>query len=389
MKKRITKKAIDALKSGETIWDDRVSGFGARKQKDAVSYIVKKKVHGRQHFVTIGRHGSPWMPELARKEAIAIIEQLNRGIDPNEAKRRERAKKTFDEIWAHFDEAHIAKLKPRTQEEYRRHHELHISPELGRKSLEDIRREDVAALHRKMKDIPRAANFTLAVISSFMNWCEKQGLRPLHSNPVSGIKKYPERRRERFLSEDEIAALGNALDQEEKAKGGNIYAVAAIRLLLLTGARKNEILTLKWDYVDLDRGLILLPESKTGEKAIVVNQAARQVIESLPRQKDNPYVICGRNQGSHLKNIKSAWQRIRNRAGLDDVRIHDLRHTFASWAALNGASLPQIGAVLGHKQAQTTQRYAHLVPESLRGLVDSVGNGITTAMVGQKKTGVN
>ncbi len=379
MKKRITKKAVDALKPGETIWDVELVGFGARRQKDSVSYIVKKKVNGRQTLVTIGKHGAPWTPDLARKEAITIINQLIHGLDPNEAKKRERAKKTVDEIWKHFEGDHISKLKPRTQEEYRRLYRLYIAPELGRKRLEDVTREDVAALHRKMKEKPRTANFCLSVISKFMNWCEMQELRPQHSNPVRGIKKYPETSRERFLTEEEIEAIGKALE-EELAEKGNIYAVAAICLLLFTGARLNEILTLKWDHVDLENNLLILPDSKTGKKTIVLNAAARQALETLPREQGNPYVICGNKQGQHLVNLQKPWRRIRKRAGLNDVRIHDLRHTFASWAAKKGGSLPQIGAVLGHKQAQTTQRYAHLVPDHLRNLVEDVSHGISVLL---------
>ena len=383
MKKRITKKTVDALKPGETIWDDKLVGFGARRQKSAVSYIVKKKVNGRQKLVTIGRHGNPWTPDLARKEAITIINQLIQGLDPNEAKKRERAKKTVDEIWRPFKEDHISKLKPRTRKEYQRLYRLHIAPELDRKRVEDLSREDIAALHRKMKDKPRAANFCLAVISVFMNWCELQGLRPTNSNPVRGIKKYPEISHERFLTPEEVEAIGKAL--EEELEKGNVYAVAAVRLLLLTGARLNEILTLKWDYVDLENGLLVLPDSKTGKKAIVLNAAARQILETLPREQDNPYVICGRKQGRHLVNLQKPWRRIRKRAGLEDVRLHDLRHTFASWAAKKGGSLPQISAILGHKQAQTTQRYAHLVPDHLQSLVDNVGDGLTAAMSGSKE----
>ena len=311
---------------------------------------------------------------------MAIIDQLNRGIDPNEVKRRERAKRSFDEIWEQFDEDHVSKLKSRTREEYRRLYRLHISPALGRKPLENIAREDIAALHRKMKDKPRAANFTLAVISKFMSWCELQGLRPQNSNPVRGIERYPENHGERFLTREEVEAIGEALEAE-LSEQGNVYVVAAIRLLLLTGARLNEILSLKWEYVDLERGLILLPDSKTGKKAIVLNEASRQILEQLPRQQGNPHVICGRKQGAHLVNLQKPWRRIRKRAGLEDVRLHDLRHTYASWAASKGGSLPQIGAVLGHRQAQTTQRYAHLVPDHLRSLVDNVGGDMATALL--------
>ncbi len=382
MKKRITRTAVEALKPGETIWDDRVRGFAARRQKgEAVTYIVKARLKGRQKLLTIGRHGSPWTPETARKEARRLLVLLEQGIDPLEEKRRERAKKSLAQLAQRFDEEHITKLKPRTQEEYRRLFRLHIIPRLGKKPLADIGHDDIAALHRKIKDRPRAANFCLSVLSKFMNWAETKGLRPQFSNPVRGIRRYPENHRERFLSTEELERLGEALD-EELHEHGDIYGVAAIRLLILTGARLSEILTLRWEYVDLKRGLLLLPDSKTGKKAIVLNTAARKVLEELPRLHGNPHVICGHREGSHLVNLQKPWRRIRKRAGIEDVRIHDLRHTFASLAARSSGSLPRIGALLGHSQIQTTQRYAHLIVDDLRQLAETVGNELANAVLG-------
>ncbi len=191
MRKRINRTAVAALKPGETIWDDRVKGFGARRQQEAITYIVKSRLKGRQKLLTIGRHGSPWTPEMARKEARRLLVMLEQGIDPVEEKRRERAKKSLAQLAQRFDEEHIQKLKTRSQEEYRRLFRLHILPHLGRKRLADITRDDIAALHRKMKDRPRAAKFCLAVLSKFFNWAEEKGLRPQFSNPVRGIRKYP------------------------------------------------------------------------------------------------------------------------------------------------------------------------------------------------------
>ncbi len=372
MRKRVTLTAVKALQPGQAIWDDKVIGFGARRQKKAISYIVKTRLKGRQKIVTIGRHGGPWTPESARKAARKILAMIAEGIDPVEQKRRERAKEAADTIWQVFEREHIEKLKPRTQQEYRRLYGEYISPYMGRKSLSDITLDDVNALHRKLKDKPRTANVCLAVISKFMNWAEVKGLRPQHSNPVKGIRKYPENRRERFLAEGELRRLAESLQQELEERN-SIYVVAAIRLLIFTGARLNEILSLRWDYVDLERGLLLLPDSKTGKKAIVLSTHARKLLEELPRQPGNLYVICGHKEGSHLVNLQKPWRRIRKRAGLDDVRLHDLRHTFASLAARQGGSLPKIGALLGHTQSQTTQRYAHLLADDLRVLTESVG----------------
>ena len=381
MKARITVKAIENLPPGKAIWDDKVIGFGARRQKKCVSYIVKTRVNGRQKLITIGKHGAPWTPETARKEALKILADTARGIDPNERKRRERAKRSVDAVWKEFEASHLSKLKPKTRADYQKLYARYISPHLGGKALADVSKADVASLHRKLEDKPRTANLVLAVLSKFMNWAEAHDLRPQYSNPVKWVKKYRENRRDHFLSEEELKALGRSLDQELE-ENGNIYVVAAIRLLILTGARVSEILTLKWDYVDLENNLLLLPDSKTGRKAILLNTAAAELLRSLPRMANNPYVIYGNREGRHLVNLRKPWRRIRKRAGLDDVRLHDLRHTFASWAARTGGSLSKIGALLGHSQVQTTQRYAHLVPEDLRNLTEKVGEGIAQVLGG-------
>ncbi len=381
MKQKITKSVVNSLPPGSCIWDTQVIGFGVRRQKSSISYIVKTRIRGRQRLITIGRHGSPWTPDQARREARRLLGLIAQGIDPAEERRKERAKRRVDEIWEEFVSEHVDKLKPRTREEYLRLYRLHIAPQLGRKRLADVTRDDVAALHKKMGQIPRTANFCLAVISPLMSWSEARGYRSPNDNPVRGIRKYKERHRDRFLTQEEIGALGRALDAE-LAEHGNIYAVAAIRLLILTGARLNEILTLEWRHVDLENGLLLLPDSKTGRKVILLNRAARKVLEELPREVGNPYVICGHKAGSHLVNLQKPWRRIRKRAGLEDVRLHDLRHTFASYAARKGGSLPKIGALLGHSQVQTTQRYAHLVPSDLKELTDDVGDGIARSLEG-------
>jgi len=379
MKQKITKSVVNALPPRTCIWDTQVIGFGVRRQKDSISYIVKTRIRGRQRLITIGRHGSPWTPEQARREARRLLGLIAQGMDPAEEKRRERARKTVDEIWKEFVSEHVSKLKPRTREEYLRLYRLHIAPYLGRKKLAEIDRDHVATLHRQMRHIPRSANFCLAVISSLMSWSEERGYRSPNDNPVKGIRKYRETHRDRFLTREEIRALGKALDAE-LAEHGNIHVVSAIRLLILTGARLNEILTLQWQHVDLENGLLMLPESKTGRKVILLNKAAREILEGLPREAGNPYVICGHKEGRHLVNLQKPWRRIRKRAGLDDVRLHDLRHTFASLAARKGGSLPKIGALLGHSQVQTTQRYAHLVPGDLKELADMVGEAVADAL---------
>lgn len=207
-----------------------------------------------------------------------------------------------------------------------------------------------------------------------MSWAEDAGFRPYGSNPCRGVAKYRVNNRERFLSEDEFARLGSMLTSLEEEEGA--FVIAAVRLLLLTGARLNEILTLSWSWVDLERKLLLLPDSKTGQKAIRLNDAAVDVLKALPRLKSSPHVFPGRKAGEHIVNLQKPWRRIREAAGLEDVRLHDLRHSFASVAAASGASLQMIGKLLGHTRPQTTARYAHLADDPTRELNDKVGQVI-------------
>jgi integrase len=233
-----------------------------------------------------------------------------------------------------------------------------------------------------MRDKPYQANRMLALLSKFFNWCEKHGYRPDGSNPCRHIEKYKEQRRERFLSPVELARLGDALADAETNETTSPYVIAALRLLVLTGARLSEILTLQWSYVDFDHSLLRLPDSKTGQKVIYLNAPALQILTDLPRLEGNPHVICGKRDGAHLVNLQKPWRQIRKAAGLDDVRIHDLRHSFASVAAGSGQSLPVIGALLGHTQPQTTARYAHLAADPLRAASDAVGGKIAASLKG-------
>lgn len=377
---RITKTAVDRLLPGQTLRDTELKGFGVRRQQGEASYFLQKKLHGRVRWYTIGVHGSPFTAETARKQAMTILYGLNAGIDPTKQKRLESAKPLLRDVTKQFMAVHGPKLKPRSREEYQRLITLHIEPSLGRRLVADITRGDVAKFHAKMASTPSAANFALAVLSKLLRWCEDAGYRTEQSNPARGLTKYRANKLERYLSNDEFARLGVVLDQVAAGSEEDLYAVAAIRLLLLTGARLSEILTLQWSYVDFDRLMLRLPDSKTGQKTIRLSPAAIAVVKAVPRVKGNPYVIVGRIQGTHLVNLQKPWRRIRALAKLEDVRIHDLRHTFASRAAANGASLPMIGKLLGHTQSQTTARYTHLADDPLAVLNAKVSDGIAKAL---------
>jgi integrase len=198
------------------------------------------------------------------------------------------------------------------------------------------------------------------------------------------VKKYPEQKRERFLSPEEFAALGKALRDVEVDGSETQSAVDAIRLLMLTGCRLGEIITLKWDYVGLKARELRLPDSKTGAKIVHFGKMACDVLKGIERREDNPYVITGKKEGSRLTDLQHPWRRIRGKAGLDDVRIHDLRHSYASGALALGEGLPMIGKLLGHTQVQTTARYAHLANDPVKSAAGRVSDAIGAAMLGRK-----
>jgi integrase len=215
-----------------------------------------------------------------------------------------------------------------------------------------------------------------------MNLAEQWGLRPDGSNPARHVRKYREVKRERYLSTQELQQLGRTLAQAQAEGSESPFVLAAIALLVLTGARLTEILTLRWVEVDLERQLLRLADSKTGPKTIYLNDAATNLLRTIPRLADNLYVIAGAKKGARLVNLQKPWRRIRARAGLADVRIHDLRHSFASVAAGVGLSLPVIGKLLGHTQPVTTARYAHLAIDPIRAASNLIGDEIASVMNG-------
>jgi integrase len=212
------------------------------------------------------------------------------------------------------------------------------------------------------------------------NLAERWGLRSDGSNPCRHVEKFKEKKRERFLSSEELSRLGNVLAKAEQGGKELPSVIMAIRLLILTGARLSEILGLRWEWVDFEQGCLRLPDSKTGAKLIPLSRPAYEILENAPRLVGNPFVIPGAKEGEHLVNLNKPWRRIRKLAGLKNVRLHDLRHSFASVAASSGMGLPMIGALLGHKEVATTQRYAHLANDPLKAAADMVAEKITEAM---------
>jgi integrase len=336
--------------------------------------VLKTRVGGRQRWLTIGRHGSPWTPDGARGEALRILGLKASGQDPASERDRQKGVITVAELGARFLKQYVQQhCKPRTAEEYRRAVEQFIDPALGHYRINDLTRADVARFHHDLRNRPYQANRAIAVLSKMMNLAEQWGLRNDGINPCKHVKKYREAKRERYLTNEEMKRLGAALTDAQATNAENPFVLGAIALLMLTGARLTEILTLKWEHVDVEQGVLRLPDSKTGKKLIYLNAAAIGLLRIMPRMRDNPYVIAGGRPRARLINLQKPWRRIRAKAGLNDVRIHDLRHSYASVAAGAGLSLPMIGKLLGHTQAATTQRYAHLAADPVRAASELIG----------------
>ena len=383
----ITKRAVDAAKSHSVdsyLWDKELHGFGLKvTPAGSKVYLVQYQLGGRKgrtRRVTIGRHGE-LTPTAARAEAKRLLGEIAAGRDPADERDKVKGGKSLAVVLEQFMAEHVRpKLKASTAREYERSARLYIVPRLGRRPVGDLMRQDIAKLHHELGDTPYQANRTLALLSKFFGWAEKHGLRPDGSNPCRHVEKYREGRRERFLSQAELARLGDALREAEQDKTCSSWIIAAIRLLALTGMRRNEILTLRWEYVSEEHESLFLPDSKTGRKAVHLSPPALALLQAIPRLEGNPYVICGERPGRHLVNIEKPWRRIRAAAKLDDVRLHDLRHSFASVAASGGQSLVVIGKLLGHSQPATTARYAHLADDPVKAASDAVGRHIASAM---------
>lgn len=401
---KITKRIVDSLKPGNIAWDGEVSGFGVRCQRKAKVYIVKTAISGRPRWFTIGKHGSPWTVEKARTKAKSIIGDIADGKDPAKDRDANKDKPTVATLCERYLEDYAKEhKKPSSLNSDQKNIDNHVIPLLGREFVASVTLADIDRFKRAVKDGKTArnrkkeqqggpkvtggkgvANRCIALLSKMFNLAERWGWRPDGSNPCRHVDRYPENRRERFLSDKELSVLAGELN---KAEGENLYSVAAIRLLIFTGARLGEILNLKWEQVDMQRAMLLLPDSKTGQKAVFLSAPALDVLANLPRMENNPFVICGDREGAHLVNLQKPWRRVRKKAKLEDVRLHDLRHSFASVAASGGLSLPMIGKLLGHTQAATTQRYAHLAADPLKAANEAIGQRIAAVMKGDESGG--
>ena len=412
---KLTRRTIDGLAPRETpfiAFDRDLAGFGVRVMPSgARSYIVEYRPHGGGRSVakrrlTIGKVNA-LTPEQARKAATDVLAKVRLGGDPAAALAEKRKALTVDALCEAFEAEHLAmKVKPRTAEA----HGLaltYLKAAHGSAKADSLTRAQIAALHVKMHGTPYAANRALAVWHKLYSWGTLRGFIPDGLNPARGVERYREHGRERFLTGAELARLGDTLNLAETeglpwqidetkptskhlAKSHNRrsildpFAIAAIRLLILTGARLREILNAEWTQVDFERGILFLTESKTGRKPVYLSAAAQAVLADLPRIADNPHIIAGAKGGAPRADLKKPWDAVCRVAGLKGLRLHDLRHSFASVGAGASLGLPIIGKLLGHTQPSTTQRYAHLDADPLRRAADTIGATIVAAMGGKR-----
>jgi integrase len=395
----LTEKSVAGLAPGERdiiVWDERLAGFGVRvKPSGAKSYVVQYRCGTVSRRMTIGST-AVFKLEQARERARKALAAAKDGKDPAAERQEARKVITVAELTDRYLSEHAElRKKPSSVAADRRNIANHIKPRLGKLRITEV---TAATLDHFMRDIqagvtaknekfgPRkrrivrggrgVANRCLALLSKMFNLAERWGLRPAGSNPCRHVEKFKEHRRERFLSANELGRLGDAL----AGCSGSPYAVAAIKLLAFTGARLGEVLGLRWEWVDTERGEARLPDSKTGAKTLYLPPPALSVLADLPRIEGNPYVVAGSKTGAPLVNLDKPWGVVRKAAGLNDVRLHDLRHAFASIAASSGMGLPIIGKMLGHSQPQTTARYAHLASDPVKVAAATVASKIACAM---------
>jgi integrase len=409
---KLTKRTVDALKpqaKAYVAYDSELHGFGVRVMPSGhKSFIIEYRPHGGGRGVatrrlTLGALGA-LTPDQARRAAQETLAGVRLGNDPQAEKIRQRASLIVGGLIDAFLEGHArSKLKAKTVGHYRIALER-LRGAHGSLKAHALTRSHLAALHISQADTPFAANRSLATISKCFSWGAQYGLLPEgHNNPAKGIWRYREHGRERFLTSEELSRLGDALREGEtvglpykvdetkpKAKHApkannrrtvlDPFAIAGIRLLILTGARLREILDAQWQHVDFERGILFLPDSKTGRKPVYLSAAALAILAYLPRLEGNPHIVAGMKDGAPRADLKKPWAAVSKAAGLQGVRIHDLRHSFASVGAGASLGLPIIGKLLGHTQAATTNRYAHLGDDPLRRASETIGATIAAAM---------
>ena len=381
----ISKQTVDGLsvEGKETVfWDRDLPGFGVRVYPSGRKiYVVQSRGPAGIRRVSLGRHGEI-TADQARKRAASAIARIKRGEDPKPGPAERKDTFTVADLAERYMEGHVkVHCNAHTQWIYEGSLRNHILPALGAKAVASVGRAEVAALHYGMRETPRAANRALMVLSKMFSLSEAWGLAPPGGNPCRHVLRYKEGRRERFLTEDEYRRVGLALRELEAGGPMQARAAAALRLIMLTGCRVGEVLTLRWSDVDRKAGELRLRDAKTGARMVPLTPAALEVLAGVKRVRRSPWVFPAAKPDRHLSQLTTAWHRVRERAEVEDVRIHDLRHSFASRALAVGLALPMIGRLLGHTDIGSTARYAHLSREAEKIAVARVGGSIEADIV--------
>lgn len=405
-RRRLTKGQVDRLKPGQRLWATEPRGFGVRCQRSDKVYILKYRISGRQRWYTIGTHGRDYTLEGARKEAERLRGIIASGVDPADVRSTERQDITVHELCdRYFAAAKSGQIVTRFGEPKKSSTiatdmgriERHIKPLLGKKRLRNITSQDIRRFQADIangktavdvKTGPRGraiveggrgtASRTVGLLGGIFSYAVEEGLRA--DNPVRDVRRYRDKKNERFLSTGEISSLGQVLAEAEEKYPA---AVDAIRLLILTGARKSEILTLQWAFIDFEHAYMRLPSTKTGARDLPLGAPAIKILSRLYEKRRGSFVLPAERGERHYTGLPKIWMKLRAMAGLEGVRLHDLRHSFASIAAAGGESIFIVGSLLGHKDSSTTQRYAHLSEDPRRAAADRISSTISGALSGR------
>ena len=380
---RLTTRSVAALPvtGKDTLyWDREFTGFGVRVQRNGRKvYVVQTRGPAGLKRVTLGPFAGVSI-DKRRREAATIIDRVKRGLDPVPPE----PEPTVADLAARCMRAYVkVHCKPKTEKLYRTAIDRHIVPTLGTMPVKDVRSKHVIELHQRLRDTPSMANHVVAMLSKMFSLAQTWELVPHGRNPCKTVSHYREQSRERFLTPEEYRSARTALREAEA--DGSMWppAIAAIRLLMLTGCRKSEILTLKWDDVDRTAGELRLRDGKRGPRMVPLTPPVQKVLDGIERIEGNPWVIRSKKPGACLPDLTYYWNRIQARAGLEGVRIHDLRHSYASRALALGESLTMIGRLLGHSKVGTTARYAHLVHDAEKAAAARTGDSIGAHLVPQ------
>jgi len=369
----LTKRFIDSLKptSKEQIfYDPALIGFGVRVRPNGKKvYLLRyRNAEGLHKKLILGYHGE-LTPTTARILAQKNLAEIHDGADPVTAKKERREAPTVADLGQRYLDFHAVKLKPASREAAARALRLYINPAIGKKKVADVQRSDIERLHHKIgQSKPVGATRILAMLSKAFNLAERWGFRPQGTNPCRFVDKYRETPRDRPVKSDELPRLLEAIENESDP-----YVRAALRLFLLTGLRKRELLHARWENVDLGRGTLRLPHTKNGRpRHVPLSPAAVEILRNLPRRIDSPFVFpCTTTPAKPRNDLYKAWRRVRTAAECPDLRIHDLRHSVATWLAESGFEGQAIQKALGHASLATTMKYIHANDGRARTALDS------------------